>query len=192
VGPRFFTSANSIEKWFASNHHKKKELLVGFHKVKSGKKSINYQEALDAALCYGWIDGIRKSIDDSSYTIRFTPRKKNSIWSQRNIKRMTFLKDSGKMQEAGWDVFASRDENKTNRYSFEQKECVLNPAFEKEFKKSPRAWNYFQSKPPSYRKPSIHWVMSAKKLETQLRRLHTLIQHSENETSLPQLSRKPR
>jgi len=189
--PRFFSSPDKIHNWFLENHEKKKELLVGFHKVNSGKKSITYQQALDEALAVGWIDGIRKSIDDFSYTIRFTPRKKNCSWSQINIKRVGILKKAGKMQAAGLAVFASRNPEKTNIYSFEQKVHLLKPEYESEFRANKRAWEYFQLKPPSYRKPAIHWVMSAKKEETRGRRLEKLIHDSERETTLPHLTRKP-
>ena len=190
--PKFFVSADKLREWYLKNHDKQQELVIGFYKVGSGKKSIAYQEAVDEALAFGWIDGIRNSIDDISYSNRFTPRKKNSIWSQINIKRVEMLKESGRMHEAGWKVFMDRNPKRTNLYSFEQKDLKLAPAYEKIFKANKKAWSYFLSKPPSYKKPCIHWIMSAKQEETRIRRLTKLIHLSGEETTLPQLTRKPK
>jgi uncharacterized protein YdeI (YjbR/CyaY-like superfamily) len=188
--PKFFTTVDKLRDWYLKNHMKKDEILIGFYKVNSGKKSILYQDAIDEALAFGWIDGIRKGIDEISYNTRFTPRRKNSIWSQINIKRIAHLKKSGRMHPAGLEVFNNRNPERTNLYSFEQKDLQLRTDYEQEFRANKKAWDFFQSKPPSYRKPSIHWVISAKQEETRLRRLRKLIHDSECETTLPHLTRK--
>ena len=190
--PKFFSHAEKLLDWYLKNHDKKDELLIGFYKVSSGKKSISYQDAIDAALAFGWIDGIRKGIDDISYNTRFTPRRKNSIWSQINIKRIEHLKQSGKMHPAGLAVFNERNPKRTNLYSFEQSVVQLSPDYEKKFKSNKAAWNFFESKPPSYRKPAIHWVMSAKQETTRLRRLEQLIHFSKEKINIPLLRRSPK
>jgi uncharacterized protein YdeI (YjbR/CyaY-like superfamily) len=188
--PKFFTSVDKLHDWYLKNHKKKDEIVIGFYKVSSGKKSILYQDAIDEALAFGWIDGIRRGIDETCYNTRFTPRRKNSIWSQINIKRIAYLKKSGRMQPAGLEVFKNRNPERTNLYSFEQKNLQLRSDYEQQLKANKKAWDFFQSRPPSYRKPSIHWIMSAKQEETRLRRLHRLIHDSECETTLPHLTRK--
>jgi len=190
--PKFFSSAEKLRDWFLRNHDKKDELLIGFYKVNSGKKSISYQDAIDAALSFGWIDGIRKGIDDISYNTRFTPRRKNSIWSQINIKRIEYLEKLGQMQPAGLAVFNDRNPARTNLYSFEQTDHQLRPDYEKKFRSNKAAWKFFEERPPSYRKPAIHWVMSAKQEETRLRRLDLLIHFSKEKTNIPQLRRSPK
>ena len=190
--PTFFKFSTKLHDWYLKNHGKKKELLIGFYKKDSGKPSITYHEALNEALSFGWIDGIRKSIDDLSYSIRYTPRKKNSIWSAVNIKRIGELSQLGRMHPAGLQTFQARDLKRAGLYSFEQKNHELAKNYEKKFKANKKAWSFFQSKPPSYRKPSIHWVMSAKQEETRQRRLDILIHDSEQETTIALLSRKPR
>ncbi len=175
----FFKSQSDLHKWLYKYHSKAIELWVGYFKVGTGKKSISYKESLDEALCYGWIDGIRKSLNDESYTIRFTPRKPNSIWSHVNIKRAKELEKLGLMKPPGLTIFHSFDKRKTNRYSFEQKRVKLNKDYEKKFKANKKAWQYFQSMPPSYQKPALWWVVSAKQEETRLHRLNTLINDSE-------------
>ena len=175
----FFKSQPDFRKWLEKNHNKTAELVVGFYKVGTGKKSIGYKESVDEALCFGWIDGVRRRIDVESYSIRFTPRRTGSIWSRANIKRAEELEKLGLMKESGLKIFHSFDKKKTNRYSFEQKTVKLSSEFEKQFKANKKAWEYFQSMPPSYRKPAMWWVMSAKQEETRIRRMNTLIADSE-------------
>ena len=177
--PSFFKSQSSFHKWLEKNHVKFSKLLVGFYKVNSGKPSITYKEALDEALCFGWIDGIRKSIDKESYTIRFTPRNPKSIWSAVNIKRVNELKELRLMQSAGLNIFEKRDIRKSNLYSFERENVKLTGIYEKQFRKNKKAWSFFESQPPSYCTPAMWWIMSAKQEETRLRRLKTLIEDSE-------------
>jgi len=185
----FFKSQKEFHKWFEKNHDKAKGLIVGFYKISSDKQSIRYHEALDEALCFGWIDGVRKSINDISYTIRFTPRKTKSYWSMLNIKRVEELKKLGRMNPSGFKAFDARDQEKSKRYSNERKTIKLNPEYEKKLKANKKAWKFFQSKPPSYQKPAMWWVMSAKQEETRLKRLAKLIEDSENGRTISQLTR---
>jgi uncharacterized protein YdeI (YjbR/CyaY-like superfamily) len=178
MDPTFFTSQAELHDWYVEHHDEAKDLLVGFWKTKTGRPSVTYQEALDEALCFGWIDGIRRSLGDESYTIRFTPRKPRSIWSAVNIKRVGELTELGRMRPSGLKAFNERDRERTGLYSNEQEALQLDPAYEEQFRATPRAWEFFRSQPPSYRKPALWWVMSAKKEETRLRRLSTLIEDS--------------
>ena len=169
VKPTFFAKSSDFRKWLQQNHHKKTEFLVGFYKVDSGKPSMTWSESVDQALCFGWIDGVRQSIDKESYQIRFTPRKPTSIWSSINIKKFEELVKLGLMQPAGFASFEHRTEKKSGIYSFEQKVVELSADFIKQFKANKKAWKYFQSLAPSYQKTSAHWVMSAKQETTRLK-----------------------
>jgi uncharacterized protein YdeI (YjbR/CyaY-like superfamily) len=171
----FFTTRSRFHRWLERNHDKSTELWVGFHKKHSGKQSITYNEALDEALCFGWIDGLRKSVNDISYTIRFTPRKAKSIWSRVNTKRAEELKELGCMKLPGLKAFAARDERRSGIYSFESAPRKLAAAYEKRFKANKKAWTFFQGQPPGYRRTASFWVMSAKQEETRLRRLARLV-----------------
>jgi uncharacterized protein YdeI (YjbR/CyaY-like superfamily) len=183
--PIFFRSPADFREWLQVNAHLEKELLVGFHKVGSGKPSMTWPESVDEALCFGWIDGVRKTIDHESYTIRFTPRKATSIWSAVNIKKVAELTAKGLMQPAGIAAFAKRDENRSAIYSFENEAAVLTPAYEQIFQASPKAWDFFLKQAPWYKKRSIYHIMTAKQEKTQLSRLQTLIDVSENEKRIP-------
>ena len=180
----FFKTPADFRKWLASNHTRKSELLVGFYKKSSGKPSITWEESVDQALCFGWIDGIRKSRDDVSYTIRFTPRKPKSNWSSVNIKRAHELSRLGLMQPAGIAAFQAHDPKHVRLASYEAERQKLDAASEKKFKSNKIAWEYFQSQAPSYLQVACHWVMSAKQQETKAKRLATLIQDSENHKRL--------
>lgn len=187
----FFKTSAALRTWFEKNHDTKKELWVGFYKKVSGKPSAGYEEAVHEALCFGWIDGIRKGIDEISYTNRFTPRKKGSTWSAINIKRIAELKKRKLMRPPGLKAFEGRDSKKTNLYSFEQRKHPTLPApFIKQFKANTKAWKYFYSRPPWYQRTSIWWVISAKQEGTKLKRLKDLIKHSDHETTIPPLTRK--
>lgn len=180
--PVFFKTPAAFRKWLAQNHGKKNELLVGFYKKGSGKPSITWPESVDQALCFGWIDGVRKSLDEDSYTIRFTPRKATSIWSAVNIKRAGELITAGLMQPAGLRAFEARDESKTNRYSFEQRDKIeLDDVLESTFRAHASAWKFFQAQPPGYRKIMLFWIMSAKQQATRERRLARLMEVSAQE-----------
>jgi uncharacterized protein YdeI (YjbR/CyaY-like superfamily) len=177
--PKFFSSPERFREWLEQNHNRITELFLGFHKKSSGKKSITYAEALDEALCFGWIDGVRKKLNDTSYVQRFTPRKPRSIWSLINVRHVERLTKEGRMHAAGLDAYARRDPKRTGIYSFENRPRELSPAYEKTFRQNPKAWKFFQEQPPSYKRLMIFRTMSAKKEETQLRRLKQLIESSE-------------
>ena len=176
--PTFFAKQSDFRKWLQKNHTKETELLVGFYKVGSGKSSMTWSQSVDEALCFGWIDGVRKSINKDSYQIRFTQRKSTSIWSAINIKKIEELTKQGLMQPAGLMSFEKRTESKSKIYSYEKDEVELTLNFKKQFKENKKAWDYFQSLAPSYRKVSAHWVMSAKQEMTQIKRLNLLISDS--------------
>ncbi len=189
--PKFFKKQEDFRKWLAKYHDQKEELYVGYYKKSTGKTSITWPQSVDEALCYGWIDGVRKSIDEESYMIRFTPRRANSIWSAVNLKKVEELKKKGLMQEKGLAIHAKRKDPNSKGYSFEQKEndVKLSNEFEAIFKKNKKAWACFQSMAPSYRRAAIWWVISAKREETRLRRLNTLIDDSENKLKVKVLRR---
>ncbi|MCO4291647.1 YdeI/OmpD-associated family protein [Solitalea sp. MAHUQ-68] len=176
--PTFFATPADFRKWLEHHHQTETELLVGFYKVDSGKPSITWSESVDQALCFGWIDGVRKSLGKESYTIRFTPRRPSSIWSGINIKKVEELTKQGLMQSAGLAAFEKRTEAKSRIYSFEKDPVDLSAEFEKKFKANSKAWDYFQSQAPGYKKQVTHWVMDAKQEATKLKRLETLIAKS--------------
>lgn len=186
--PTFFATQSDFRKWLEKYHNKATELFVGFYKVDSGKPSITWTQSVDEAICFGWIDGVRKSLDNSSYCIRFTPRKPKSIWSAVNIKKVAKLTKQGLMTSAGVAIFEKREKNKTQIYSYEKNSIKLDDTFEMKFKKNKKAWTFFQSQAPSYQKPAINWVMSAKQESTRVNRLQTLINDSEAERKIKQLS----
>jgi len=174
--PKFFSAPELFRQWLEQHHASTQELLVGFHKKDSGKKSITYAEALDEALCYGWIDGVRRSLDDTSYTIRFTPRKPRSIWSNVNVKHVERLEKEGRMRPAGLEAYTQRDPKRTGIYAFENAPRELAAEYEKELRKHKGAWEYFQTYPPYLKKTVSFWVMSAKKEETRRQRLQRLVE----------------
>ena len=176
--PAFFRSPPELRKWFEKNHATLPELWVGFYKKDSGRASITWPESVDEALCFGWIDGIRKSVDEVSYKIRFTPRRQGSIWSSVNVKRATALTEEGRVRPAGAKAFAARRENKSGIYAYEQRRAELEEPYNRLLKKNKAAWDFFQAQPPSYRKTLSWWVVSAKQEETRLKRLEKLIEES--------------
>ncbi|GAB4012450.1 bacteriocin-protection protein [Spirosoma sp. KCTC 42546] len=176
--PTFFATQAGFRDWLTENHDKATELLVGFYKVGSGKPSMTWSQSVDEALCFGWIDGVRRSVDPDSYCIRFTPRKSKSIWSAVNIAKIDELSKQGLMQPAGLAAFAKRQESKSKIYAYEQQQVSLSDEFEAAFKANELAWAYFQKQAPSYRKVAINWVMSAKQAETVSKRLNELISDS--------------
>ena len=184
----FFITPTDFRRWLEENQASTTELLLGFYKKNSNKPGITYAQALDEALCYGWIDGVRRSLDETSYTIRFTPRKASSIWSNVNIKRAEELIELGLMQPAGLKVFNKRRPDKSGIYSFETDERQLETGYEEQFRAHSEAWDFFQSQPPYYQKTARFWVMSAKKEETRLKRLATLIEDSSHRRRLKNLS----
>ncbi len=190
--PKFFTTPEKFRQWLEKNHDRVNELLIGFHKKDSGKKSITYPEALDEALCFGWIDGVRKNLDETSYTIRFTPRKPKSIWSNVNVNHVERLKKAGRMAEPGLKAYALRDPKRTGIYAFENRPKEFSPEYEKKFRANKAAWEYFQTIPPSLRNTYIFWVMGAKKEETQQRRLELLIESSAKGVRYGMIEAKPK
>ena len=181
--PKFFSTQENFRKWLEENHLSSAEILVGFYKVGTKKLSMTWSESVDQALCFGWIDGIRKSIDGESYQIRFTPRKSTSIWSAVNIKKIEELTKKELIFPAGIAAFKKRQEHKSKIYAFETDAMQLPEEFLKKFKSNQIAWEYFENLAPSYKKTSIHWIMSAKQEATQQKRLLQLISDSENQTN---------
>lgn len=177
MSPTFFAKAADFRRWLDAHHGSTDELLVGLWKKGNGKPSIDWPEARDQALCFGWIDGVRRSLGEESYTIRFTPRRPGSLWSRVNIARFEALKAAGEMTDAGERAFAEGKE-RTNHYSYENAPRELAPEEEALFRANEAAWADFSARPPSYRKMVLHWITSAKRPETRARRLATLIEDS--------------
>jgi uncharacterized protein YdeI (YjbR/CyaY-like superfamily) len=175
VTPKFFPRASAFRVWLARNHAAATELLVGFHKKGSGRPSMTWPESVDEALCFGWIDGVRRRVDDDSYSIRFSPRRARSIWSAINIKRAEELDALGRMKPAGLRAFAARQENRSGIYSYEQRPDTLPEPYAGKLRKHRAAWKFFMDQSPSYRRKLGWWVVSAKKEETRLARLAKLI-----------------
>jgi uncharacterized protein YdeI (YjbR/CyaY-like superfamily) len=176
VKPRFFATPDEFRAWLEENHETADELLVGFWKKATGKPSMDWAQAVDQALCFGWIDGVRRGRDEESYVNRFTPRRKGSRWSQRNVERVEELTKQGLMKPAGLAAFERRDPDSV--YSYESFAANFDPEGEKRFKADRKAWEFFQSQPPGYQRIARYWVMNAKKAETRERRLTKLIEDS--------------
>ena len=186
--PTFFATAEEFRAWLDEHHETATELWVGLYKKSSRRPSITWPEAVDEALCFGWIDSVRQSIDDESYMNRFTPRKPDSNWSAVNVRRVGELTKQRRMRAPGLKAFRERREDKTATYSYEQRHSVELPAaFEKRFRAKEEAWSWFQAQPDGYRATSRYWVMSAKKPETRERRLATLIEDSAKGRRVPPL-----
>ena len=179
--PNFFATQEEFRKWLQENHKKEIELLVGFYKVDTGKLSMSWSQSVDHALCFGWIDGVRKSIDKESYSIRFTPRKSTSIWSAVNIKKVEELDKEGLMTTEGQKAFSLRTESKSKIYAYEKEPAILDTKFETQFKENKLAWGFFEKQAPSYKKVMIHWIMNAKQEETRLSRLDKTINESQQQ-----------
>ena len=179
--PTFFRDAAAFHRWLEKNHDSSHELIVGFHRKGSGKPSVTYPEALDEALCFGWIDGVRRRLDDTSYTVRFTPRREQSNWSWVNIARVGVLTAAGRMQPAGSAAFERRDETKSDLYSREARSRGFDEKTERRVRADPRAWAFFQAQSPWFQRNVSFWVMSAKREETRARRLASLIEDLRNE-----------
>jgi uncharacterized protein YdeI (YjbR/CyaY-like superfamily) len=190
VPPTFFKTPAALRAWLQKNHASAAELLIGFYKVHTGRPGVTYQQALDEALCFGWIDGIRRRLDDESYTIRFTPRRPGSYWSAVNTKRAHALIAEGRMQPPGQAAFEARDPAKTEQYTDEASRDDLAPGYVRQFKANQKAWAFFQSQPPGYRRTASAWVMSAKREPTRLKRLATLIADSERGERIALLRRR--
>ena len=180
----FFASPTDFRKWLEKHYKTEKELIVGFYKVATGKPSINWSESVDQALCFGWIDGVRNSIDSESYCIRFTPRKPTSIWSAINIKKVETLTKAGLMTPEGQKAFSLKNDERSKIYYHEKEVKALDSHFEILFKKNKMAWDFFTTQAPSYKKTITHWITSAKQEKTKLARLEKLIKASEQQKRL--------
>jgi uncharacterized protein YdeI (YjbR/CyaY-like superfamily) len=193
VKPKFFPSPQAWHAWLEEHHETHEELLVGFYKKGTGKPSITWPEAVDGALCFGWIDGVRRSLNETSYVIRFTPRRARSVWSAVNIKRVAELQKLGLMRPAGSQAFEKRTGDQSGIYSYEQRKgAKLTAMYEKTFRVNKKAWKFFQAQPPWYQRTASWWVISAKKEETRLKRLAQLIEDSDNERTIRELRRTGR
>ena len=175
----FFPGSGEFRKWLEQNHLHEKELLVGYYKKATGKPSMTWPESVDQALCFGWIDGVRRSLDDERYYIRFTPRNPKSNWSEVNVKKAEELIRKGLMQPAGLALYQSKDRDRVGRYSYENRPEKLPAEMERKFMQNTPAWEFFTQQAPSYQKAVIHWVLDARRKETQESRLDRLINRSE-------------
>jgi uncharacterized protein YdeI (YjbR/CyaY-like superfamily) len=190
--PLFFASDGEFRSWLTAHHESATELWVGFHKRATGRPTLTWTESVRQALCFGWIDGVRKRIDQDTYTIRFSPRKPQSIWSAVNVRHVEELIASGQMRPAGMRAYEARRENKSGIYSYEQRSVDLPPVYAKLLKKHAAARQVFESQPPSYRRMVMWWIVSAKREETRLKRLSILIDHAARGERLPALTSPPR
>jgi uncharacterized protein YdeI (YjbR/CyaY-like superfamily) len=181
---KYFNSAAGFRRWLEKNHAIKQELWVGYYKKSSRKPRMTWPESVDEALCFGWIDGLRKKIDDLRYTIRFTPRRQGSIWSAVNIKRARELSGKGLMKPRGMAAFNAQKENRSGIYSYEQSSANLAEPYEKRLRENKAAREFFYAQPPSYRKAIVWWIVSAKREATRLKRLEKLIEQSANRKRL--------
>ncbi|MEZ4710525.1 MAG: YdeI/OmpD-associated family protein [Caldilineaceae bacterium] len=191
MNPTFFATADDFRAWLLENHDQAQELWVGYYKKATGKPSITWAESVAQALCFGWIDGVRRRVDDESYTNRFTPRRPTSRWSQKNLDTVAELIEQDLMHPAGLAVFAQRRQDADGAYSYEERQnATLEPDQEAHFRAHAAAWEFFQAQPPSYRGPAIWWVITAKQAVTRQRRLDTLIEDSANGRRIAQLRRR--
>ena len=184
ASPTYFPSEGEFRTWLQANHETAPELLVGFWKKSSGKPSIDWPQARDQALCFGWIDGVRRSLGDDAYTIRFTPRRKGSIWSKVNVERFAALKAEGLMTAAGERAY-EENKGKSGLYAYERELASLSPEDEVQFRKNGKAWANWEKRPPGYRRVVLHWVTSAKRPETRAKRLAILIESSSRGEKIP-------
>ena len=177
--PTFFSTQDDFRKWLEDHHDTSDELLVGFWKVDSGKPSMTWPESVDQALCFGWIDGVRRRIDEVSYSIRFTPRRKTSIWSKINIAKVEALIEKELMRPAGLAAYEKKEDKRSVVYSYENAPREFDPEYEKRFRKNKKAWKFFEAQPAGYRRQMIYRVVSAKQESTRLSRFEKLIEASE-------------
>jgi len=185
----FFESPDHFRRWLAEHHASEVELWVGYYKKATGKQTMTWAESVDEALCYGWIDGIRRSVDEESYTNRFTPRRRGSHWSRVNLERVTALIEAGRMEPPGLVAYEARDPARSGRYSFERERARFSAEQEATFRSHVSAWTFWTSQPAGYRKQATWWVTSAKREETRARRLTSLIEDSANGLRIKQFRR---
>lgn len=182
--PIYFSNTAEFRKWLEENHQTATEVLVGYYKIKTGKPSMNWSDSVDEALCFGWIDGIRRSVDEESYCNRFTPRRPNSNWSRINIEKVERLIGEGRMQPAGLTAFNKRTEKASETYSYENRPEKLSAELESIFQEHRGGWDYFTAQSPSYKKTMTYWIMSARQTNTQKARLARLIEASNDKRRL--------
>lgn len=185
----YFYNPNDLRIWLEKNHNQKDVQWIGYYKVATGKPSITWEESVREALCFGWIDGLRKSIDDESYKIRFTPRRPNNHWSAKNLQMVEELIEQEKMKKPGLKAYQKRDKINSKQASYEKKKVKLKKEYEHQIRLNKKAWKFFEELAPGYTKTSIHWVMSAKREDTRRRRLKILIESCEKEQKIPPLQR---
>ena len=192
TNPIFFATPDEFRAWLELHHETETELWVGYHKKSTGLPSMTWSDSVDQALCFGWIDGIRESIDENRYTNRFTPRRSGSTWSAVNIRKVERLTAEGLMRPAGLRAYEARKKSNSEIYSYEQarKDAALDTESEQQFRANEAAWAWFEKAPPSYRKAAVWWVISAKKDETRAKRLATLIEDSAKGRTVPPLTRR--
>ncbi|MGE5420433.1 MAG: YdeI/OmpD-associated family protein [Chloroflexota bacterium] len=178
--PIYFKDQDEFRKWLEINHDKESEVIVGYHKVKTNKSSMTWSQSVDQALCFGWIDGIRRSVDQDKYCIRFTPRRPDSNWSNINIRKVEELNKKGLMTKEGMEIFRKRKKPATGTYSFEKDSSMLSENLELMLRSNNKAWEFFTMQAPSYKRTIIHWIMDAKQENTKISRLNKLIMASEN------------
>ena len=188
--PIYFKNSEALRSWFEKNYQKENTVWIGFYKKDTGLESITWTESVDQALCFGWIDGIRKKVDEKSYKIRFTPRNPRSHWSAVNLEKIKQLKQAGLMKPEGLKVFNARNKENAKKASYESKPKTLSPELESKLMANKQAHSFFEGLAPSYRKTTIHWIMSAKQEATRLRRLTVLIDSCLERKKIP-LLRKP-
>jgi uncharacterized protein YdeI (YjbR/CyaY-like superfamily) len=186
---QFFKTPAELRNWFEANHANEVELWVGFYKKDSGKPSITWPESVDQALCFGWIDGIRKGIDEISYMIRFTPRQPRSTWSAVNIRRAGELIKHNLMQPRGLAAYEARKEYRSGIYSYEQRSVELPNQYAERLQANNDAWEFYQTRPPGYRKMVNWWILSAKTEVTRMKRLNQLIEMSAHRQTFEALTR---
>ena len=184
--PRFFPSAESFRRWLESHHDSESEIVVGFYRVDTGKPTMSWSESVREAICFGWIDGHVKRIDDTSYTRRFTPRKGASIWSRVNIQHAEQLIADGRMHAAGLAAFTARTAKRSGVYSFEQESVELPASLISVFRRNKRAFEFWERQPASYRRAATWWVINAKQEATKVRRMKSLIDYSQKGERVPQ------
>ncbi len=190
IHPTFFPTPADFRAWLKKNHQEAASLWVGYYKKATGRPSVTWEQTVDEALCYGWIDGIRRSLGTQAYAIRFTPRKPKSVWSGRNIERVEALRAEGRMMQAGLDAYAHKDVHEQSGYAARNIPEALPEQMVGEFKRNADAWRFYQSQPPGYRRQTTAWVTSAKREQTRQRRLATLIEDSANGLRIKQLRRR--
>ncbi|HEX7167079.1 MAG TPA: YdeI/OmpD-associated family protein [Acidimicrobiales bacterium] len=190
MDPIYFASADEFRAWLDEHHAHATEMVVGFYKVHTGKPSMTWSDAVDQALCFGWIDGVGRRVDDERYTIRFTPRKPTSIWSKVNVAKVEALTKAGLMQPAGIAAYERRSAARTGTYSHEAETHELGPDYEARFRADEAAWAWWEGQPPSYRRAATHWVTSAKREETREKRLATLVEDSRAARRIKMLRRR--